>query len=41
MRELTLQKRLGHASPEPTRIYTQVSDAMVLQEYSRALDPRA
>ena len=25
MRELTLQKRLGHASPESTRIYTRVS----------------
>jgi len=26
MRELALQKRLGHASPESTRLYTQVSD---------------
>lgn len=37
MRELTLQKRLGHASPESTRIYTQVSDPMVVEEYRRAL----
>src|SRR5271165_2802625 len=37
MRELTLQKRLGHASPESTRIYTRVSDATVVAEYKRAL----
>jgi integrase len=37
MRELTLQKRLGHASPESTRIYTRVSDATVVAEYGRAL----
>lgn len=37
MRELTLQRRLGHASPESTRIYTRVSDAAVLAEYSRAM----
>jgi integrase len=37
MRELTLQKRLGHASPESTRIYTQVSDPIVVAEYRRAL----
>ncbi len=37
MRELALQKRLGHASPESTRIYTQVSDPMVVAEYRRAL----
>src|SRR5271166_6216571 len=37
MRELTLQKRLGHASPESTRIYTRVSDAVVVAEYRRAL----
>jgi integrase len=37
MRELTLQKRLGHASPESTRIYTQVSDPVVVGEYRRAL----
>jgi integrase len=37
MRELTLQKRLGHASPESTRVYTRVSDPMVVEEYRRAL----
>jgi len=37
MRELTLQKRLGHASPESTRVYTRVSDPMVVEEYHRAL----
>jgi len=37
MRELALQKRLGHASPESTRIYTQVSDPMMVAEYQRAL----
>ncbi len=37
MRELTLQKRLGHASPDSTRIYTRVSDATVVAEYCRAL----
>jgi len=37
MRELTLQKRLGHASPESTRLYTRVADAQVVAEYTRAL----
>jgi integrase len=37
MRELALQKRLGHASPESTRVYTQVSDPTVVAEYRRAL----
>ena len=37
MRELALQRRLGHASPESTRIYTRVSDAAVVAEYRRAL----
>jgi integrase len=37
MRELALQKRLGHASPESTRLYTQVSDPMMVAEYRRAL----
>jgi len=37
MRELALQKRLGHASPESTRIYTQVSDAAMVAEYRHAL----
>nr|WP_229925036.1 tyrosine-type recombinase/integrase [Streptomyces sulfonofaciens] len=38
MRELTLQKRLGHASPESTRIYTRVSDPAVVADYHKALD---
>jgi integrase/recombinase XerD len=37
MRELALQRRLGHASPESTRIYTRVSDAAVVAEYRQAL----
>ena len=38
MRELALQKRLGHASPESTRAYTRVSDRQVAEEYRRALE---
>ncbi|MYS85450.1 tyrosine-type recombinase/integrase [Streptomyces sp. SID5474] len=38
MRELALQKRLGHASPESTKVYTRVSDDAVLAEYTRALE---
>ncbi|MER7486162.1 tyrosine-type recombinase/integrase [Streptomyces sp. NPDC126497] len=38
MRELTLQKRLGHASPESTRLYTRVSDPAVVADYHQALD---
>lgn len=41
MRELALQKRLGHASPESTRIYTRVSDEQVLADYEQALRGRA
>lgn len=37
MREFALQKRLGHASFESTRVYTRVSDAMMLEDYQRAL----
>ena len=37
MRELALQKRLGHASPESIRIYTRVSDEQVLADYDHAL----
>jgi integrase len=37
MRELTLQKRLGHSSPESTRLYTRVSDPAVVADYRRAL----
>lgn len=40
MRELALQQRLGHASPESTRIYTRVSDDAVLAEYISALRGR-
>lgn len=38
MRELALQKRLGHSSPESTRIYTRISDAAAVAEYRKALD---
>lgn len=37
MRELTLQRRLGHASVESTRAYTRVSDQQVVADYRRAL----
>ncbi|MCA0215576.1 MAG: tyrosine-type recombinase/integrase [Proteobacteria bacterium] len=37
MRELTLQKRLGHASPESTRMYTRISDQAVVDDYRKAL----
>jgi len=37
MRELTLQRRLGHASVESTRVYTRVSDHQVVADYRRAL----
>ncbi|BAH50598.1 tyrosine-type recombinase/integrase [Rhodococcus opacus] len=40
MRELALQRRLGHASPESTRIYTRVSDIQVRDEYAAALRDR-
>ncbi|HUR09469.1 MAG TPA: tyrosine-type recombinase/integrase [Nonomuraea sp.] len=39
MRELSLQKRLGHASPESVKVYTRVSDEAVLAEYTHALEP--
>jgi len=39
-RELALQARLGHASPESTRAYTRVSDERVLAEYVAALQGR-
>lgn len=41
MRELALQRRLGHASPESMRIYTRVSDEQVLADYDAALAGRA
>lgn len=37
MRELALQKRLGHASPESMRIYTRVCDDQVVADYDAAL----
>jgi integrase len=46
MREMTLQKRLGHRSPDSTRIYTRVTDEQVVKDYQAALhtqtdpDPR-
>lgn len=40
MRELALQKRLGHASPESIRIYTRVSNEQVLADYDHALRDR-
>jgi integrase/recombinase XerD len=41
MRELALQKRLGHASPESIRIYTRVSDEQVVADYDAALKGRS
>ncbi|MER8467278.1 tyrosine-type recombinase/integrase [Mesorhizobium sp. M1396] len=41
MRELALQKRLGHASYESTKGYTRISDAMMLEDYKRALAAQA
>ncbi|MDQ2764627.1 MAG: site-specific integrase, partial [Pseudomonadota bacterium] len=41
MRELALQKRLGHASFESTKAYTRVSDAAMLEDYRRALTTQA
>lgn len=38
MRELTLMARLGHASPDSTRIYTRISDQEVADDYRRALE---
>jgi integrase len=40
MRELTLQKRLGHASAESTRLYTRVSDAALVEDYLRVIGPK-
>jgi integrase len=37
MRELALMRRLGHASPESTRLYTRVGDPVLVAEYRRAL----
>jgi len=40
-REPTLQKRLGHASVESTRVYTRISDPVVVADYRRALGGRS
>lgn len=37
MRELTLQRRLGHSSVESTRLYTRVADHQVIADYRLAL----
>ena len=37
MRDMTLQKRLGNASTESTKIYTRVSDKSVRDDYQAAL----
>lgn len=37
MRDLTLMARLGHASPDSTKIYTRVSDPEVVTDYRRAI----
>jgi integrase/recombinase XerD len=37
LRELSLQQRLGHATPESTRIYTRVSDSEVRFDHISAL----
>ena len=40
MRELTLQRRLGHALVESTRVYIRISDPVVVADYRRALGCR-
>lgn len=35
---LSLQKRLGHSSPQSTQVYTKVADSNVKEEYKRAID---
>ena len=37
MRELALMRRLGHASPESTQLYTRVADPLLVAEYRRAM----
>jgi len=41
MRDLTLMTRLGHASPDSTKIYTRVSDPEVVGDYRRAIGESA
>jgi site-specific recombinase XerD len=38
MRELTLQRRLGHAHPDSTQVYIRVTDHQVRDEYRAALE---
>jgi len=38
MRELTLQRRLGHAHPDSTQVYVRVTDHQVRDEYRTALE---
>lgn len=38
MRDLTLMTRLGHASPDSTKIYTRVGDPDVVADYRRAIE---
>jgi site-specific recombinase XerD len=40
MRELTLMARLGHASPDSTKIYIRISDHEVAEDYRQALEAR-
>ncbi|KEI77742.1 hypothetical protein N452_03625 [Clostridium botulinum A2 117] len=35
---LTLQKRLGHSSPQSTQVYTKIADTKVKEEYRRVID---
>jgi integrase/recombinase XerD len=37
MCELTLSARLGHATPDSTRVYTRISDHEMLEDYRQAL----
>jgi integrase len=41
MRDLTLMTRLGHASPDSTKIYTRVSDPDVIKDYRAAIGDTA
>ena len=35
---LSLQKRLGHSSPQSTQVYTKIADTQVKEEYKRVID---
>jgi integrase len=41
MRDMTLMTRLGHASPDSTKIYTRVSDPDVIKDYRAAIGDTA